>query len=45
VSDDFPNAYNLYKHEISLPIYPKMDDRDVEDVITAVKKIINYYEV
>ena len=43
--DDFPNAEFLYKNEISLPIYPKMEDKDVEDVITAVKKIIDYYEV
>jgi UDP-4-amino-4,6-dideoxy-N-acetyl-beta-L-altrosamine transaminase len=41
----FPNAESLYKHEISLPIYPKMADEDVEDVISAVKKITNYYKV
>lgn len=43
--DDFPNAESLYNNEISLPIYPRMTDEDVEDVISAVKKIINYYEV
>jgi len=43
--DDFPIAESLYNNEISLPIYPKMEDKDVEDVISAVKKIINYYEV
>ena len=43
--DDFPNAESLYKNEISLPIYPNMEDKDVEDVISAVKKIIDYYEV
>jgi len=41
----FPNAESLYNHEISLPIYPKMTDEDVNDVIAAVKKIINYYKV
>lgn len=41
----FPNAESLYNHEISLPIYPKMADEDVDDVISAVKKIINYYKV
>jgi len=41
----FPNAEFLYNHEISLPIYPKMADEDVDDVISAVKKIINYYKV
>jgi len=44
-SSDFPNAFSLYKNEISLPIYPKMEDKDVEDVIFAVKKIIDYYKV
>jgi len=43
--DDFPNAESLYKNEISLPIYPNMEDKDVKDVISAVKKIIDYYEV
>ena len=43
--DDFPNAESLYQNEISLPIYPNMEDKDVEDVISAVKKIIDYYEV
>lgn len=42
---DFPNAEYLYNHEISLPIYPRMEDKDVEDVISAVKKIIDYYKV
>jgi dTDP-4-amino-4,6-dideoxygalactose transaminase len=35
----------LYNNEISLPIYPKMEDKDVEDVIFAVEKIIDYYKV
>jgi len=42
---DFPNTEDLYNHEISLPIYPKMTDQDVEDVIAAAKKITNYYKV
>lgn len=40
---DFPNAEYVYEREVSLPIYPKMTDKDVEDVIVAVKKIVNYY--
>jgi UDP-4-amino-4,6-dideoxy-N-acetyl-beta-L-altrosamine transaminase len=44
-STDFPNAFSLYNNEISLPIYPKMEDKDVEDVIFAVEKIIDYYKV
>lgn len=37
--DDFPVAYSEYSREISLPIYSKMSDRDVDDVITAVLAI------
>ena len=36
---DFPNAEWVYEREISLPIYPKMTDDDVIDVVSAVKKI------
>lgn len=28
---------------ISLPIFPKLSDKDVEDVISAAKKVISYY--
>ena len=42
---DFPITEYLFKHEISLPLYPKMTDKDVEDVISAVRKITNYYRV
>jgi dTDP-4-amino-4,6-dideoxygalactose transaminase len=34
--DDFPVAYREYLREISLPIYSKMSDQDVQDVIDAV---------
>ncbi len=38
-----PNAEKLYEGIISLPLYPKMSDQDVDDVIHAVKKIVEYY--
>lgn len=34
--NDFPCAYKSYQRSISLPIYPKMTDEDVESVIAAV---------
>jgi len=37
--NDFPVAYETYKRVISLPIYPKMTDLDVERVIEAVTHI------
>lgn len=38
--EDFPVAYYEYLREISLPIYSKMSDDDVQDVIDAVLAIV-----
>ena len=38
--EDFPVAYREYMREISLPIYSKMTDQDVQDVIDAVLDIV-----
>ena len=38
-----PVAEEIYKGIISIPLYPAMDDRDVEDIIYAVKKVIMNY--
>jgi dTDP-4-amino-4,6-dideoxygalactose transaminase len=38
--DDFPVAYETYKRIISLPIYAKMTDDDVERVVESVTDII-----
>ncbi len=35
-ADDFPIATREYRREISLPIYSRMSDSDVDDVIEAV---------
>lgn len=37
--EDFPVAYREFQREISLPIYSKMSDEDVQDVIEAVLDI------
>ncbi len=39
-SDDFPVAYETYKRIISLPIYAKMTDSDVNRVIDSVTDIV-----
>jgi UDP-4-amino-4,6-dideoxy-N-acetyl-beta-L-altrosamine transaminase len=41
---DFPNAEYAFKRVISLPLFPKMSDEDVKDVINSVKKIVEYYK-
>lgn len=40
---DYPRAERYYERAITLPIFPRMSEEDVEDVITAVKKVIHYY--
>lgn len=39
-----PVAEETYERIMSLPLYPKMTDDDVEDVIHAVKKVTEYYK-
>lgn len=41
--EDYPTAYREYLREVSLPIYSKMSERDVQDVIDAVLDIITQY--
>lgn len=38
----FPVADEVYNSMVSLPLFPKMEEQDVSDVIRAVKKIIEY---
>lgn len=38
-----PNAEKLYEEIITLPLYYAMSDTDVESVIEAVKKIVEFY--
>ena len=40
-----PTAEQYYEEAITLPIFPKMTDRDVEDVIRAVEKVVEAYLV
>lgn len=40
---DFPNSEHIGLNIFSLPIYPTMSQRDVNDVIEAVSKLVSYY--
>ncbi|MEC5424230.1 UDP-4-amino-4,6-dideoxy-N-acetyl-beta-L-altrosamine transaminase [Virgibacillus sp. C22-A2] len=40
-----PQAESLFKEIITVPLFPKMTDADVDDVIAAVKKVISYYAI
>ncbi len=41
--DGFPIANHEYQRVISLPIYSKMSDEDVEDVINAVRGVVERF--
>ncbi|MNP57013.1 hypothetical protein D3C76_1517950 [compost metagenome] len=39
--EDYPNAFNQYENEISLPIYSKLSTDDVHYINENIKKIVN----
>lgn len=41
---DFPKAERYYDRAITLPIFPRMTNGDVTDVIEAVNKVIRHYK-
>jgi perosamine synthetase len=41
--EDFPVAHREYMREISLPIYSKMTDEDVQDVIQVVLDVVRHH--
>lgn len=38
-----PNAEDLYKRMITLPLHVNMSDNDLKDVVLAINKVLNYY--
>ncbi|MFC0334047.1 UDP-4-amino-4,6-dideoxy-N-acetyl-beta-L-altrosamine transaminase [Paenibacillus sepulcri] len=38
-----PKAEQLYEELLTLPLFPRMSRKDVNDVITALKKVLHYY--
>ncbi|RPH35240.1 DegT/DnrJ/EryC1/StrS aminotransferase family protein, partial [bacterium] len=43
--DEFPVSYHEYLREVSLPIYSKMEESDVEYVVETVMSIIQAFHV
>jgi dTDP-4-amino-4,6-dideoxygalactose transaminase len=39
--EDYPNAFEAYNGAVSLPLYPKMTDEQVDRVIEVVLEIAN----
>lgn len=40
---DHPVAEGVFQRILTIPLFPKMTDHDVDDVIHALKKVIGYY--
>jgi len=40
---DFPVAEDAYRRAITLPLFPNMSERDVDDVCAAVRKIVAHF--
>jgi dTDP-4-amino-4,6-dideoxygalactose transaminase len=40
---DFPETERVYDGLVSLPLHAEMDDKDIEDVITAVRRLHEYH--
>ena len=40
---DYPKAESYYERAITLPIFPRMTDKDIKDVIKAVEKVITFF--
>ncbi|CAM3530246.1 UDP-4-amino-4,6-dideoxy-N-acetyl-beta-L-altrosamine transaminase [Marinicrinis lubricantis] len=38
-----PRAEHWYEEVLTLPLFPGMTDRDVQDVVQTVKKVLDYY--
>ena len=39
---DFPNAYQYYVQEVTLPLHTKLSDEEVDYIIETFKEIVNH---
>ncbi len=42
--DSLPHSSKLSSRILSLPIFPKLSDTDIDDVIAATRKVFKYYQ-
>ena len=42
--NDYPNSYNQYKNEITLPLYSKLTDEEVDYIIDNFKEVLKDVE-
>ena len=41
--ENYPNAYNQFENEITLPLHTKLTDEEVEYVIEQYSRIVREY--
>ena len=41
---NLPNVEGIFPRILTIPLFPKMNDNDVYDVINAIEKVIKYYK-
>lgn len=39
--EDYPNAFDMYKNEITLPLHTLLTDEDIEHVVESLRDILN----
>ena len=42
--EDYPNSYNYYRNEITLPLYSRLTDEQVDYIREGVKGVMREYE-
>lgn len=42
---DYPNAYNYYKNEITLPLFSRMTDEELEYILEVLKDVLKEYRI
>ncbi len=41
--EDYPNSFDMYKNEITLPLHALLADEEVEHVVSSVKMVMNKF--
>ena len=42
---NYPNSYNQYQNEITLPLYSKLSQKDVDYIIDCFIKVLKEFEL
>ena len=39
--EDYPNAYDMYRNEVTLPLHTRLSDEDIDYVLTNFTEILS----